>query len=71
MILSSLVEKRPLTRLRIPKKALSLPIPLMVSGSSSRFPDPVTTADKAASVLSILSSESSLCDGENQLMGAL
>lgn len=32
------------------------------------YPDPVTAADKAASVLSILGSESSLRDCENQLM---
>ncbi|KAG5352316.1 hypothetical protein C0989_002851 [Termitomyces sp. Mn162] len=32
------------------------------------YPDPVTAADKTASVLSILSSESSLRDCENQLM---
>ncbi|KAG6332314.1 hypothetical protein ID866_6773, partial [Astraeus odoratus] len=35
---------------------------------SEIFPDPVTAADKAASVLSILGSESSLRDCENQLM---
>ncbi|KAF5370279.1 hypothetical protein D9758_006929 [Tetrapyrgos nigripes] len=32
------------------------------------YPDPVTAADKAASVLSVLGSESSLRDCENQLM---
>jgi pre-mRNA-splicing helicase BRR2 len=40
-------------------------------GSTSNFeiyPDPVTAADKAASVLSILSSESSARDCENQLI---
>ncbi|OAX40546.1 Sec63-domain-containing protein [Rhizopogon vinicolor AM-OR11-026] len=35
---------------------------------SEVYPDPVTAADKAASVLSILGSESSLRDCENQLM---
>jgi pre-mRNA-splicing helicase BRR2 len=35
---------------------------------SEIYPDPVTAADKAASVLSILGSESSLRDCENQLM---
>ncbi|TFK32698.1 Sec63 Brl domain-containing protein [Crucibulum laeve] len=35
---------------------------------SEIYPDPVTAADKAASVLSILNSESSLRDCENQLM---
>ncbi|GLB39382.1 putative sec63-domain-containing protein [Lyophyllum shimeji] len=35
---------------------------------SEVYPDPVTAADKAASVLSILGSESSLRDVENQLM---
>ncbi|KAF9066554.1 Sec63 Brl domain-containing protein [Rhodocollybia butyracea] len=35
---------------------------------SEVYPDPVTAADKAASVLSILASESSLRDCENQLM---
>lgn len=44
----------------------------MASGCSARFPrsipDPVTTANKAASVLSILGSESSARDCENQLM---
>jgi len=43
----------------------------MVSGSSSRLqkyvPDSVTVADEAASVLFILSSESSLYDYKNQL----
>ena len=32
------------------------------------YPDPVTAADKASSVLSILGSESSVRDCENQLM---
>ena len=36
--------------------------------TSEVYPDPVTAADKAASVLSILGSESSLRDCENQLM---
>ena len=36
--------------------------------TSEIYPDPVTAADKAASVLSILGSESSLRDCENQLM---
>ncbi|TFY80397.1 hypothetical protein EWM64_g3621 [Hericium alpestre] len=36
---------------------------------SEVYPDPVTAAHKAASVLSILGSESSLRDCENQLMG--
>ncbi|KDR76589.1 hypothetical protein GALMADRAFT_139507 [Galerina marginata CBS 339.88] len=35
---------------------------------SEVYPDPVTAADKAASVLSILGSESSARDAENQLM---
>ncbi|KAI6134777.1 putative RNA helicase [Pisolithus croceorrhizus] len=35
---------------------------------SEVFPDPVTTADKAASVFGVLDSESSLRDCENQLM---
>ncbi|KAF7797360.1 hypothetical protein EIP86_008555 [Pleurotus ostreatoroseus] len=35
---------------------------------SELYPDPVTAADKAASVLSILGSESNLRDCENQLM---
>jgi len=35
---------------------------------SEVYPDPVTAADKASSVLSILGSESSLRDCENQLM---
>jgi len=35
---------------------------------SEIYPDPVTAADKAASVLSVLASESSLRDCENQLM---
>ncbi|KAA1478963.1 hypothetical protein DENSPDRAFT_892589 [Dentipellis sp. KUC8613] len=36
-------------------------------GVSEVYPDPVSAADKAASVLSILGSESSLRDAENQL----
>jgi pre-mRNA-splicing helicase BRR2 len=35
---------------------------------SEVYPDPITTADKAASILTILGSESSLHDCENQLM---
>ena len=58
-----------MTRLRISKKTLSLPIPSdgFWVQRQKYVPDPVTAADEAASVLSILSSESSLCDCENQL----